>query len=98
MDREHQEHVILCSELSPEAVNRQFFREMDGKAMSSFPSQELETSYSPEAWIAYLSQDFERIESDTLQERFGQWGIPVETERLKDGFNPDPGGKSRYCQ
>lgn len=89
VDREHQEHVILCSELSPEAVNRQFFREMEGKAMSSFPSQDLETSYSPEAWIAYLSQDFERIESDTLQERFGQWGIPVETECLKDGFNPD---------
>ncbi|UKI34444.1 MAG: hypothetical protein L6W00_14370 [Lentisphaeria bacterium] len=24
-DQEHQEHVILCSDLTPEAVNRQFF-------------------------------------------------------------------------
>ena len=88
-DQEHQEHVILCSDLTPEAVNRQFFREMSGKTMSSFPSQSLETSYSPEAWIAYLNQDFERIESDTLRERFAQWGVPLNPEHLKDGFNPN---------
>ncbi len=89
LDMERKEREILCSDLSPEAVNRQFFRRMNGEKMSAFPAQNLETSYSPDAWTAYLRQDFELVEADTLRERFLQWGIPLVPERVKDGFCQD---------
>ena len=83
---EYQKREITCFELSPEAVNRQFLHRMEGKQMSTFPEYRLETSYSPEAWLSYLRQDFGQIEPDTLLEQFAQWGIPLIPERLQDGF------------
>lgn len=88
-DMEYQKREITCFELSPEAVNRQFLHRMEGEKLSTFPEYRLETSYSPEAWLSYLRQDFGQIEPDTLLEQFAQWGIPLIPERLQGGFCQD---------
>ena len=97
-DMDRREREIRCCDLSPEAVNRQFFRRMAGEKMSSFPTQKLETSYSPETWSAYLHQEFGQVEADTLRERFSQWGIPLAPESLKDGFCRDQAENRRVAQ